>query len=248
MPECSEWVPAQVTSELDTRLENAFRRVSGSVGYDISFDSGRSRTMRETAAQMLDAGAESGGPLFMRMGRGLAEGRGLKLGPGISLRDMAGDILREFHNEGNTAFQGAKAALYADALSHMRGCHLDEEHCRAILHSAGEAFAPPSKDEFTRIAEPFCDQKLTPPVLAFIGAVAAFTLIIVFVRSPHLAVVGALLAGGLGFYSGRNRRRSAARRLLANLPRCLYDSLRSGLNANVNRYADIVNTALRALR
>lgn len=244
MTENRQWKPQVSLDDLDSRLENAYRRVSGVLGYDISFDHGRSRSMKDTAAQMLDAGLETPGPAFMRMGRGLLEARGLKTGPGLALRDMAGEILREFHNEGNTAYLTVKTALYADAREFLEESGLPAGQTDKILEAADEVYLPPSKEAFTQAAKPFCAQKLTPFGLAAICGLLAFGAVIALLRVPHLAIIGALLAGGLGFYVGRNRQRAAARALLQGLPRALYDILRTGLRSNIERYADVLNSAL----
>lgn len=247
MPGYDKWIPESVREELDKRMENAFRRVSGSIGYDISFDGGRSRALKDTASDVLKTGMESVGPMFLRMGRGLYEAKGLKTGPGLSLREIAGEILKEFFDEGSTAFQVGRNSLYADALRHVRGLGVDADHAKAVLSAADGTFVMPSREEFTQAAMPLCSQSFAPSTLAIVGAVAGFAPAVFLLRAPVLAVIGALAVGGLGFYIGRGRQRSAAAAMIQRLPRILYDLLLSGLNANTSRYADTVNSALKKL-
>ncbi len=247
MPDYAEWTPPPVLQELDLRIENAFRRASGSAGYDISYDTGRSKAMKDTVSDMLQAGAETPGPMFLRVGSGMLQGRGLNLGVGVSPKSVAGDILYEFYNEGNTAFQAAKAALRADAFKHMSNSGITEAQAQGILQAAEAVFVMPAKDEFSQAAKPLCEQKLSPATLAFMGMIAGFAFCLALLRVPHIAFAGAVLGGGLGYYFGRNRQRSMARKVITHLPRILYDLLRTSLQGSAHRYADVVNSALRKM-
>lgn len=240
------WMPVFDSKDLDDRLENAFRRVAGSIGFALDRDRCNTMTLKNTAADAMDAGLE-GGPLFMRLGRGLMELGSYSPGAHLSLQDIAGEILREFYAEGTAAYQAAKSALYAGALRHTRNCGLSEEESRPILDSAEAAFSPPSKDAFTQQAMLLVRQPLSLVSQAFLGAGAGFILCIMLVRLPHLAAIGAAIAGGITYYICRNRLRARSEGLLRQLPRQLYDLLHTGLNTNTRRYADTVNAALKTL-
>lgn len=243
----TDWKAENITAELDTRLDNAFKRVSGSIGYDISYDGGRSKAMRDTVSSVVQAGMDTPGPLFLRLGSGLLEGNGLNIGSGVSPRDVAAEIMQEFYSEGNAAFQTVKAAFYASAAQHLKSSGLEADARENILAAAGSAFSAPVKDEFMLAAKPLCEQALSPSSILCIGGVLGFILPLVLIRVPHIAVAGALIGAGLGYYMGRNRQRVVAARVAQRLPRILYDLLQRKLLSNSAKYENIVNSSATKL-
>jgi hypothetical protein len=230
------------------RLENAMRRVSGSIGFTIAHDRGRMRTLQETASRALETGMESGGPWFMRVGQGALDAGTFSLGQSINLKDVATEILSEFHTEGTAAFQAARAALYADALAHMQGQKVDEECRNAALSAADGTFSLPAEADFTREALPLVGQTATPATQAGIGALAGVAGLVLLTRMPHMAVVGGLVIGGAAYWLARGRLRARSEQLLRQLPRKLYHVLATELKANVRRYEETVNAALKVLQ
>jgi hypothetical protein len=241
------WKAQLSLADLDMRLENAMRRVSGSIGFDISHDRGRMRTLQETAARALETGMESGGPWFMRVGKGALDVGTFSLGQGLKLKDVGAEILSEFHTEGTAAFQAAKAALYADALVHMQGQEVDEECRKAALSAADGTFNLPAEDAFTREALPLIRQTATPATQAGIGALAGVAGLVLLTRMPHLAVIGGLVIDGAVYQLTRGQLRARSEQLLRQLPRKLYHVLATELKANVRRYEETVNAALKML-
>jgi hypothetical protein len=241
------WKAQPGIADLDMRLENAMRRVSGSIGFDISHDRGRMRTLQETAARSLATGMESGGPWFMRVGQGALDLGTFSPGQGLNLKDVGAEILSEFHTEGTAAFQAARAALYADALAHMQGQEVDEECRNTTLSAADGTFNMPDGDAFTREALPLVRQTAAPATQAGIGALAGVAGLVLLTRMPHLAVIGGLVIGGAVYYMARGRLRVRSEQLLRQLPRKLYHVLAAELKANVRRYEETVNAALKML-
>ena len=238
------WTPVFTLDEFDKRMENAFRRVSGSIGFDISVDRGDTRVLKERAAQAFESGMDSAGPLFMRFGKSALDIAAYSPKGTVNLHDCAGEVLLEFFEEGNAAYQAAKASLYADALVHLEEFGFDAEHCKSILANADASFAPPSKEAFTRQGASFCKEGATPSMQAALGGGAVFAAIILLMRSPVVASLLGVLAAGAMYYFARSNHRAKAERLARNLPKRLYQLLLSGLNTNVKRYADTVNAAI----
>ena len=87
------WAPIFDSKDLDARLENAFRRVAGSIGFALDRDRCNTMTLKNTAADAMDAGLE-GGPLFMRLGRGLMELGSYTPGAHLSLQDTVNAALK----------------------------------------------------------------------------------------------------------------------------------------------------------
>jgi hypothetical protein len=236
-----EWQPAVTTELLDKRLDNALRRAAGSIGFDISMDRGRMRTLTETAESALNAGLQTPGPLFMRVGSGLFAAGGMKMGESLDPGEAVAEILYEFHTEAVAAFQTLKTSLYADALAHMQGGNLNESHRAAVLAAADNDFAAPEKEQFTKVGLPFIKTGMPPSTQAILGGIAGFVCALLLTRAP----IAGLLAGaaaGVGAYSfARRRIRRKCERLLWALPRNLYSMLATDWNAGIRRYADIVN-------
>lgn len=241
-----KWMPALDTSLLDERADNAIRRVSGSIGLDISVDKGRMRTLKETAAQALEAGVDSVGPLFMRIGQGVFEAGVCKIGQSLDPKEVGAEILCEFHAEAVAAFQAAKAALATEALAFMNARGMGEAVTQAAITAADGVFAAPDKELFTREALPFIKTVATPSTQAFIGGLAGFACVFALIRSPHLGIFTGVLAGGGAYYLARRRVRRRCESLLRQLPRNLYQMLATEWNANIRRYAETVNAALAA--
>jgi hypothetical protein len=241
------WSSRLSLAELDARLENAMRRVSGSIGADISYDRGRMNAMKDAAARALEAGQESAGPLFMRMGKGALEAGAFTVGRAVDLKAVAGEIMAEFHTEGTAAFQAARAALYTEALSHLRGLGLAEDHCKNVLEAAEATFIVPDKEAFTREALPLVSQFASPATQAAAAGLAGLLCCTLLTRMPPLGVIGGLVLGGGAYYLARGRLRGRAEQLLRQLPRILYHLLAAGLKSNIRRYEETVNAASKAL-
>ena len=238
------WTPSLDSAILDERMDNAMRRASGAVGLDISMDKGRMRAMRDTAADALEAGANSAGPLFMRVGQGVLEAGFFKAGDALDPKEVGAEILREFHAEAVPAFQAAKAALAAEALAYMNGRGIGDTQCRAVLDAANDTFAVPEKELFTREGLPFVKTVAMPSTQAFVGGIAGFACVFAFIRSPQLAIFSGVLIGGAAYYLARRRVRRRCEDLLRLLPRNLYQMLATEWNANIRRYADTVNAGV----
>ncbi|MCC8193518.1 MAG: inorganic phosphate transporter [Deltaproteobacteria bacterium] len=246
MPDAPEnaWKPDLDMSILDERVDNAMRRASGSIGLDISVDKGRMRALHDTAVNALEAGMSSPGPLFMRIGRGAFEAGFCKIGQSLDPKEVAAEILREFFTESTAAFQAAKAALASDALAFMQKNGMGEAHCRTVLAAADGAFSLPEKELFTREGLPFIRVIATPSTQAIIGGLAGFAIVFGLIRSPHLALFTAVLAGGGAYYLARRRVRRQCEKTLRLLPRNIYQMLATEWNANIRRYAETVNAGL----
>lgn len=232
--------------DLDTRMENAFRRVSGSIGFSLSRDRGNTSLLKDVTAQAFETGMDSSGPWFLRVGRGALEFGGFRPGAGVSLKDISGEILHEFFAEGNAAYQVVKTTLYTDALRHIRE-QGETGHSLAILEAAEAGFSFPSKDAFTREALPLVGQGLSPAGQAFLAGGAATAAMVMLIRAPIPALFVGAIAAGVAYYMARARYRRKAEELLRRLPKRLYDLLRGGLKTNISRYEEVVNTGLAGL-
>ena len=243
MPE-NKWTPTLDTTILDERMDNAMRRVSGSVGLDISFDKGRMRALKDTAADALESGLNAVGPLFMRIGQGVFEAGFLKVGQSLDPKEVGAEILMEFHAEAVGAFQAAKAALGSEALAYMQQRGMSETHCRTVIEAANEGFTPPEKDMYTTVALPFVKTVATPSTQAFIGGLAGFACVFGLIRSPHLGIFTGVLVGGGAYYLARRRVRNRCESILRLLPRSLYQMLATEWNTGIRRYAETVNAGM----
>lgn len=238
------WVPGLDCALLDERIDNAMRRVSGSIGLDISVDKGRMRTLKDTASQALEAGMNSGGPLFMRIGQGVFEAGLCKIGQSLNPKEVCAEILYEFHTEAVAAFQAARATLAADALAFMREKGAPEADAQMLIAAADGAFIIPDKELFTKEGLPFIRTIAEPSTQALIGGLAGFALVFAIVRSPHLGIFTGVLTGGGAYYLARRRVRTRCEAILRQLPRNLYQMLATEWNAGIRRYAETVNARL----
>ncbi|CAK7065634.1 MAG: hypothetical protein DELT_01640 [Desulfovibrio sp.] len=240
-----EWTPELDTQILDERMDNAMRRASGSVGMDIAFDKGRMRALKDTAANALDAGAGSAGPLFMRVGKGLFEAGTCKIGDSLNPKDIGGEILAEFYAEANAAFQAGKAALGKEAQAYLEARAVPEERRATLLAAADAAFAAPDKEMFTKVGLPFVRSVAAPSTQAVLGGLAGFLCFFLLLRSPHLAFFSGVLVGGGSYYLSRSRIRKRCEDLLNFLPRNIYEMLATEWNAGIRRFAETINMGLK---
>ncbi len=243
VPAPGRWVPKVDLSDMGERLENSMRRICGIVGADISMNNGRMRAMRDSAGNALNESLYGRGPSFMRLGRGLLEFGALDLGKGVDIKELAGEVLSEFFKESNAAFQTARVALYAEARDVMQAWGLDAAQRSQALDAAERAFRTPGQEDFTLEAMPLI-KAWAPPVgsaclTGFLGTALAFFI----TRVPHLAILGGFGIGGVTYYFARKHQQHRAVRLLNMLPRNLYSMLAREMNSNIQRYADIINTA-----
>lgn len=241
------WKPELTLEELDRHLENAYRRLAGAIGFTLSQDRVNTNSLKTAAGQALETGLDTAGPWFLKIGRGVLEMGGYRPAGGVSLKDISAEILREFFAEGNTAYQLAKAALYADAASHFHTQGISEQVSLPILQAADASFTFPSRDAFTQEALPLIGQGPSPAAMASMAGVAAFVAVIVVTRAAVLGLLVGVLAAGVAYYMARGRLRSRAERLLFLLPKNLYSLLVTGLNANARRYEAVVNAGLEKL-
>lgn len=239
-----QWTPSLDTRILDDRMDNAMRRASGSVGMDISFDKGRMRTLKETAADAVDAGMASVGPLFMRVGQGLFEAGACKIGDSMNPKHVGGEILAEFFAESNAAFQVGKAALHKEAQEFLEKRGVPEAQRAALLAAADAAFMAPDKEMFTKVGLPFVKSVAAPSTQAIVGGLGGFLCFFLLLRSPHLAFFSGVLVGGGSYYLSRSRIRKRCEDLLRHLPRHIYEMLASEWNAGIRRFAETINAGL----
>ena len=246
----SVWEPRFSGDDFNQRMENAFRRASGQIGFELSRDRGNTRALRERATAALDSGLDAGRrvPLFIRMGKGALDITGYKPSGTIDLKGCAGEILREFYEEGRAAYHAAAAALHAEAREYLRDRGCSDAECTAVLSSAESSFASPDKDAFSDAARDLCQETFSPATLAILAGAVVFVPVVVVMRSPVIGVLLGLCATGVAYYLIRGKRRTRVETLAHVLPRRLYDLLQGGLNANVRRYAEVVNAAMAAKR
>lgn len=244
-----EWVPQFSVEDFNRRMENAYRRISGSIGHELSRDRGNTRQLKASAAQALDNGFDyRNGPLFMRVGKGALAMSSYRPGGAVELKECAGEILREFYEEGVSAFQAAKAALSveADAFLHQGG--LQPDRISMILAAAEDSFLLPDRDEFTKAGLEYCAEATSPATLAALAGIAGFAPVLMLLRSPFLAGIMGVCAAGAAYYYFRAKRRTRAETMLNMLPRRLYDILQGALKTNVRRYSETINAAIAVSR
>ncbi|MDL2316035.1 hypothetical protein LJC59_03025 [Desulfovibrio sp. OttesenSCG-928-A18] len=235
-----DWTPSFSEADFNTRMENAFRRVSGSIGHELSRDRGNTRALKNSATSALESGVASAGPLFMRLGRGALDLSRYKVAGMVNIKECAADILREFFDEGNAAYHAAAAEMRAQALSWLQEKGLDEKHSAAVLSSADSSFQMPSKEEFTQAAMEFCNERVSPLTMAGLAGLAVAAPVVALLRSPVLAVLLGLGAAIAAFCFLRGARRARVEKMVHMLPRRLYDLLDGGLKTNARRYGEIV--------
>ena len=243
----SPWKSELTLEELDTHLENAYRRLAGVIGFNLNQDRGNTNLLKDSASQALEAGLDTPGPWFLKLGRGVLELGGYRPAGGVSLKDVSAEVMREFFSEGNTAYQLAKAALYADAARYMREQGIAEHLSQSILKAADDSFVLPSKDAFTQVALPLIGEGPSPATVSALAGIGGFAITIVAVRAAVLGALVGVLAAGVVYYMARGRLRARAERLLHRLPKNLYSLLVTGLKSNARRYEDVVNAGLEKL-
>ena len=244
-----EWVPQFSEEDFNRRMENAYRRISGSIGHELSQDRGNTRQFKDSAAEALNSGFDyRNGPLFMRVGKGALAMSSYRPGGTVELKECAGEILREFYEEGASAFQAAKAALGVEADTFLQQCAVAPERISPVLAAAGDTFLFPDKEEFTKIGLEYCAEATSPATLAALAGVAGFAPVLMLLRSPVLAGILGVCAAGAAYCYFRAKRRNRAETMLNMLPRRLYDVLQGALKTNVRRYSETVNAALAASR
>lgn len=238
------WTPDFSEEAFNKRLENAFRRVSGSIGFELSRDLGNSRNLKNSASNALQSGMDyNNGPLFMRMGKGALDIAAYKPGGTVDLKECAGEILREFFEEGKGAYLAVQAELHAGARAHLLDAGCSEAHVQSVLATADAGFTQPEKEDFSKAAADLCHEIASPVTKAvFVGALA-FAPVIALMRNPIVAVVAGVAATLAAYYFIRNARVGKVQRMLHILPRRLYDVLHAGIKTNARRYADTVNAA-----
>lgn len=239
----NEWKPQLTTDELESRLENAYRRAMGAVRFNIDLDKCRLNTIKESASNAFEQGLNQTGPLFAKVGRGLIAAGSFQPGPGLCLKSIAGEILQEFFTEGRAAFAVQQASLNAEAAAWLKAEGRDEAGIRHALEAASGGLDMPDKDTFTREAKPFVEGGLGTMNSVGLGAVLGLVLGVVLTRAPHVGILGAAVGGGIGWYLGKNRLRARAERMVRHLPHVLHQSLVSQWNANTRRYADAINAS-----
>lgn len=237
------WQAESNLSELDSRLENAFKRVSGLVGFRVGQDRMNTDALSSTASSMVDGFLECG-PMFMRVGQSISQAAGYRPKGQISLQEIAADVLTEFYNEGVAAFQAAKIALHASAEKYLTERGLDEASRHAILDSVDKSFMEPSREEMTLAAMPYVKVLATPGTVACIGLIAGMALGLLALRHPLFMAIGGLIVSGVSYSIARSKLRDKASTLLARLPRDIYTLLRQTLISNESRYTELINQSL----
>lgn len=146
-----KWKSASTVQELDTHLENAYKRVSGIVGYKMGQDRMNLETLSESAKSALENLATPG-PMFMRIGSGLGAAVGCRPKTELSLKELAAEVLSEFFSEATGAFQAARLRLRREADEWLKSRGVEESSRKAALTAADESLLGPSKEDMTRAA------------------------------------------------------------------------------------------------
>ncbi|UQZ89887.1 hypothetical protein C4J81_11960 [Deltaproteobacteria bacterium Smac51] len=240
----ANWQPQSNLPELDSRLENAFKRVSGLAGFRIGQDRMNTDALRSTAANIVDVSVSGAGPFFMRLGQSLGSACSYRPKGQISLKEIAAEVLNEFYNEGVAAFQAAKISLHTSAAKYLTEAGMDESSRNAVLESVDKSFMDPSREEMTMAAMPYVNVTITPGTLACIGLVAGMALGLVALRHPLFMLIGGIIGGGGAYCVARSKLREKAGTLLTRLPQDIYTILRQNLIANETRYIDLVNQSV----
>lgn len=237
------WQPESNLPELDSRLENAFKRVSGLAGFRIGRDRLNTDALGGTAASIINNFTE-GGPFFMRVGQSLGQAASYRPKGQISLKEIAADVLGEFYNEAVAAFQAAKIKLHNSAAQYLSERGLDESSRQALLEAVDKSFMEPSREEMTLAAMPYVKIMATPGTAACFGLAGGMVLGLAILRHPIFMGIAGLLAGGVAYSIARRKQREKAAHLLARLPQDLYSLLRQNLIANETRYKELLNQSL----
>lgn len=237
----SPWKLDCPCKELDERLENAFKRVAGIIGHKMQQDRMNLQVLSGSAREIVDMNLTPSEPFFMRIGRSVATAASYRPKGTIDLKELAAELLNEFYSEATGAFQAARVRLREQAGAWLEGQNVAEDQRRAILSAADDSLLPPSREDMTRAALPYIQQSITPGTLAIIGGFGGFGLIILTIRHPLLAFLGAAAGAGLAYYFSRSRLRTKAQTLLTKLPQDIYATLKQAAISNQTRYEGIVN-------
>lgn len=237
-----KWKSQSTIKELDEHMDNAFKRVSGIVGYQLGRDRMNLESLTGTAQSALENLA-SPGPMFMRLAGGLGAAAGLRPKTELSLKELAAEILNEFFSEATGAFQAARVRLHNEAEAWLRSRGVSDE-CRVkALGAADESLLNPSREDMTRAALGFVKEGLSPGTAGIIGGFGGFGLIVATLRHPVLAIAGAVVGAALLYYLARKSLRKKTDTLLVELPQAVYKIFRAAFIANQDRYQDIINRA-----
>lgn len=246
------WHPEIDLKILDQHLELAFKRVCGVVGSKMFTDSDASFTFKEAASNVFTSARDrESGPFFMGLGQGiLKEICSWKAKKAVSLKELAAEILGEFYEASQTAFETTRLRLHDQAEIYLTEniSGLDQVRRKRILAAADKTFLPPSREEMTKAALPYVHQFMTPATMA--GLACGLGIIVLFftLRHPLVVGIGNLLIGAGVYWYGRDLVCNRAAKLLETLPKNLYDMIRQTLVENHNNYRDMVNAAVTVTR
>ena len=238
-----QWQLDAPLKEFDEHMENAYKRVAGIAGFKMGQDRLNLDALSGSARHIMDINLNSGEPFFMRIGRSVGTAATYRPKAELSLKELAAEVLGEFHNEAVGAFQDVKVRMFRQSSDWLKERGLDDERRRSLLTAAEESFLPPSREDMTREALPYVRQLATPGTLAALGGFAGFGLMIFTLRHPLFLAIGAAGGAGLAYYLARGRLRAKARDLMVRLPQDLYNLLRRNLVSNQTRYQEIISRA-----
>jgi len=236
------WKLADPLKELDEHLENAYKRVEGIIGFQVSRDRFNTDTLSGIGRDMLDNGL-SPGPLFMRIGAGARSALGYRPKNALSLKELAADILNEFYSEALAAFQSNKVRLYKEAESFLEKNLNSPSARQAALEAAEKSFLDLSREDMTKAAMPHVKETMSAGTVGIIGGFAGLGLGIAIFKHPLFGIIGALIGAAVSYSMARDRGRKKAQEVLLILPKDLYTLFKAALTANQSRYQDIINSA-----
>lgn len=237
-----KWKSSSTVKDLDEHLENAYKRVSGIVGFKLGQDRMNLETISESAKNVLENLATPG-PLFMRIGGGLGAAADCRPKTELSLKELAAEVLNEFFSEATGAFQAARLRLHNEADDWLKSRGVEENVRKAALTAADESLLGPSREDMTRAALAYVQEGINPGTAGIVGGFGGFGLIVATLRHPVLAIAGAVLGAGILYYLARKRLRVKTMTLLTRLPQDIYKIFRSLFIANQERYQDIISQA-----
>ena len=239
----TQWHLDDPLKEFNEHLENAYKRVAGIAGFKLGQDRMNLDALSGSARHIMDLNFNSGEPFFMRIGRSVGTAASYRPKAELSLKELAAEVLGEFHNEAVGAFQDVRVRMFNESSAWLKSRGVDDERRQSLLSAAEESFLPPSREDMTREALPYVRQIISPGTLACLGGLAGFVLMIFTLRHPLFLAVGVAAGAGLTYYLARSRMRAKARDLMARLPQDLYNLLRRNLVSNQTRYQEIINKA-----
>lgn len=241
-----EWQLESPFKELDEHLENAYKRVAGLADFKLGQDRLNRDALSSSARQIMDITCNSGEPFFMRIGRSVGTAASYRPRHGISLKELAAEVLGEFHNEAVGAFSDVKLRLYNESSAWLKAQGLDDERRQAALTAAAESFLPPPREEMTRAALPYVNEGWAPSTWAGLGTFAGALAMLFTLRHPLFLAIGAGGGAGLCYYLARGRMATKAQTLMVALPQDTYNLIRRALVSNQTRYQEIVNNAAKS--